>query len=178
MPGPLSNISIQDESGGHLRPGQTGEISLQGPLVFLGYWNQDEVNAYTFRYGWHHTGDMGLIDENGHLVFQGRKAEKELIKSGGENVFPAEVEQIILQHPQVQEACVIGVSDPKFGEGIKAVCVAQDTDTLDAKTLIQFVGSRIAGYKKPRWVQFVDHLPKTKDGSLDRTQVKTLYGNS
>lgn len=178
LPGPLSNISIQDESGGHLRLGETGEISLQGPLVFLGYWNQDEVNAYTFRYGWHHTGDMGLIDENGHLVFQGRKAEKELIKSGGENVFPAEVEQVILEHSQVQEACVIGVSDPKFGEGIKAVCVAQDTDTLDAQTLIQFVGSRIAGYKKPRWVQFVDQLPKTEDGSLDRTQIKTLYGNS
>ncbi|MFP4428257.1 MAG: AMP-binding protein [Desulfovermiculus sp.] len=176
-PGQLSSISIQNEAGNDLPAGETGEIVLHGPLVFLGYWNQDEVNAYTFRHGWHHTGDLGQIDENGHLIFQGRKAEKELIKSGGENVFPAEVEQVILQHPEVTEACVIGVSDPKFGEGIKAICVCQESKGVDDKSLIQFVGSRIAGYKKPRWVEFVDQLPKTKDGDIDRNQVKSTYGN-
>jgi long-chain acyl-CoA synthetase len=176
-PGQLSNICIQNEAGNELPAGETGEIVVQGPLVFLGYWNQDEVNAYTFRYGWHHTGDLGQIDENGHLIFQGRKAEKELIKSGGENVFPAEVEQVILQHPEVTEACVIGVSDPKFGEGIKAVCVCRDRDKLDARSLIQFVGDHIAGYKKPRLIEFVDQLPRTKDGAVDRDQVKHAYGN-
>ena len=177
QPGPLSNLAIQDESGRPMPAEKTGEIVLQGPLVFLGYWNQDEVNAYTFRHGWHHTGDMGHIDQHGHLVFQGRKAEKDLIKSGGENVFPAEVEQVILQHPQVTEACVIGVNDPKFGEGIKAVCVCTDSREMDAQSLIQFVGSRIAGYKKPRWVEFVDQLPKTEDGDIDRNQIKSTYGN-
>jgi acyl-CoA synthetase (AMP-forming)/AMP-acid ligase II len=176
-PGQLSNICIQNEAGNELPAGETGEIVVQGPLVFLGYWNQDEVNAYTFRYGWHHTGDLGQIDENGHLIFQGRKAEKELIKSGGENVFPAEVEQVILQHPEVTEACVIGVSDPKFGEGIKAVCVCREGDKLDARSLIQFVGDHIAGYKKPRLIEFVDQLPRTKDGAVDRDQVKHAYGN-
>ena len=177
LPGSLSNIAIQDDSGNPLPPQAAGEIVLQGPLVFLGYWNQDEVNAYTFRYGWHHTGDMGYIDDHGHLVFQGRKAEKDLIKSGGENVFPAEVEQVILDHPQITEACVIGVDDPKFGEGIKAICVRLDSQAVDDQSLIQFVGSRIARYKKPRWVEFVDQLPKTKDGNIDRTQVKSTYGN-
>ncbi|MFP4258879.1 MAG: AMP-binding enzyme, partial [Desulfovermiculus sp.] len=82
-----------------------------------------------------------------------------------------------LQHPEVTEACVIGVSDPKFGEGIKAICVCQESQGVDDKSLIQFVGSRIAGYKKPRWVEFVDQLPKTKDGDIDRNQVKSTYGN-
>jgi long-chain acyl-CoA synthetase len=175
QPGPLSNIAIQNEEGKNLSLGEIGEITLQGPLVFLGYWNQDEVNAYTFRYGWHHTGDMGRIDQDGHLVFQGRKAEKELIKSGGENVFPAEVEQVILQHPHIAEACVIGVNDSKFGEGIKAVCVRTDSGQVDEQDLIQFVGSRIAGYKKPRWVEFVDQVSKTKDGTTDREAVKQQY---
>jgi long-chain acyl-CoA synthetase len=175
LPGPLSNIAIQDDNGKHLSIGQTGEITLQGPLVFLGYWNQDEVNAYTFRFGWHHTGDLGRIDQDGHLVFQGRKAEKDLIKSGGENVFPAEVEQVILQHPEVCEACVIGVNDPKFGEGIKAVCVRTDSSQIQDRDLIAFVGSRIAGYKKPRWVEFVDQLPKAEGGGIDRAAVRQSY---
>jgi long-chain acyl-CoA synthetase len=178
QPGPLSNIAIQNEEGTILPTGETGEITLQGPLVFLGYWNQDEVNAYTFRYGWHHTGDMGRIDQDGHLLFQGRKAEKDLIKSGGENVFPAEVEQVILQHPNVLEACVIGVNDPKFGEGIKAVCVCTGSGQLDAQSVIQFVGSRIAGYKKPRWVEFVDQLPKNQAGETDREAVKKDYSST
>ena len=177
LPAPLSILSIQDEAGNHQENGETGEICLKGPLVFLGYWNQDEVNAYTFRHGWHHTGDLGSLDQAGHLVFQGRKAEKDLIKSGGENVFPAEVEQVILEHPEVNEACVIGVTDPKFGEGIKAVCVCSQDSCLDADTLIRFVGSRIAGYKKPRWVDFVQELPKTRGGDVDRNDVKARFGS-
>ncbi len=105
-----------------LPPGAVGEIAVKGPMVFKGYWELPEDNAYAFRDGWHHTGDLGRFDSDGFLFYAGRKAEKELIKPGGENVYPAEVEKVILQHPAVAQTVVIGVPDPKWKEGIKAVC--------------------------------------------------------
>jgi long-chain acyl-CoA synthetase len=173
--GQLVNLKIVDEFDRELPPGQTGEIVLRGPLVFQGYWQQDELNAHTFREGWHHTGDLGLLDQEGYLFFKGRKAEKDLIKSGGENVFPVEVEKVILQHPGVKEVCVIGIPDPKFGEGIKAVCVQSAEGGLTQQELMAFVGSRIAPYKKPRYVDFVDSLPKSETGEIDRGAVKERY---
>jgi long-chain acyl-CoA synthetase len=156
--------------------GKPGEIVIRGPLVFQGYWKQDELTQHVFREGWHHTGDLGRLDEEGYLFFVGRKAEKELIKPGGENVYPVEVEKVILQHPGVQEVSVIGVPDPKFGEGIKAVCVLKPNGKLSEQDLIDFVAERIARYKKPRYVSFVDTLPKREDGSIDREKVKEMYG--
>jgi long-chain acyl-CoA synthetase len=116
------------------------------------------------------------MDAEGYLWFAGRKPEKELIKPGGENVYPAEVEAVILEHPSVDAVSVIGVPDPKFGEGIKAICVLKAGFSLNAEALMEFVASRIARYKKPRYVQFVDMLPKADDGSIDRAKVKILYG--
>jgi long-chain acyl-CoA synthetase len=135
------------------------------------------LTGYTFREGWHHTGDIGRLDEEGFLWFVGRKAEKELIKPGGENVYPAEVEKIVLQHPIIQEVSVIGVPDSKFGEGIKAVCVLKPDGRLTEKELIDFVAGKIARYKKPGYVQFVDSLPKKEDGSIDREKVKAMFGS-
>lgn len=175
---PLANIAIADDRDNLLPPGSTGEILVRGPLVFRGYWQADDLNAFTFRQGWHHTGDLGMIDDNGFLFFKGRKAEKELIKPGGENVFPAEVEKAILSHDAVAEACVIGVPDPRFGEGIKAVCTLAPGRALTGEALIAHTGTLIAGYKKPRYVAFVDALPRATDGTIDRAEVKTLYGSS
>jgi long-chain acyl-CoA synthetase len=175
-PGPLVNIKIVDEFDKEVETGKVGEILVQGPLVFLGYWGEEELSKHTFREGWHHTGDAGRLDEEGYLWFAGRKAEKELIKPGGENVYPVEVEKVILEHPAVSEVSVIGVPDPKFGEGIKAVCVLKPTAKLSEKELIDFVAGKIARYKKPGYVQFVDGLPKKQDGSIDRPKVKELYG--
>ncbi len=175
-PGPLVDIKIVDEFDKEVETGKVGEILIRGPLVFLGYWGEEELTRHTFREDWHHTGDAGRIDEEGYLWFAGRKAEKELIKPGGENVYPVEVEKAILEHPSVQEVSVIGVPDPKFGEGIKAVCVLKPNAQLTAQELIDFVGGRIARYKKPGYVQFVDGLPKKEDGSIDRPKVKELYG--
>jgi acyl-CoA synthetase (AMP-forming)/AMP-acid ligase II len=172
----LARIKIVDEADNEAGVDEAGEILVQGPLVFNGYWQQDELNARTFRNGWHHTGDNGRIDEEGYLVFAGRKPEKELIKPGGENVYPAEVEGIILQHPSVAEVSVIGVPDPKFGEGIKAVCVLKRGETLTADDLKAFVADRIARYKKPGYVDFVDELPKTAGGLIDRKKVKAAHG--
>ncbi len=175
-PGPLVDIKIVDEFDKEVETGKVGEILVRGPLVFLGYWGEEELTRHTFREDWHHTGDAGRIDEEGYLWFAGRKAEKELIKPGGENVYPVEVEKAILEHPSVQEVSVIGVPDPKFGEGIKAVCVLKPNTQLTPQELIDFVGGRIARYKKPGYVQFVDSLPKKEDGSIDRPKVKELYG--
>ena len=175
--GPLVDLKIVDEFDREVEVGQPGEIVIRGPLVFQGYWRQEELTQHTFREGWHHTGDIGRLDQDGYIFFVGRKAEKELIKPGGENVYPIEVEKVILQHLGVHEVSVIGVPDPKFGEGIKAICVLKPNAKLTEQELIDFVAARIARYKKPRHVSFVDTLPKREDGSIDREKVKEMYGS-
>ncbi len=176
-PGPLVDLEIVDEFDREVDVGSVGEIIVRGPLIFHGYWQEEELTKQTFREGWHHTGDLGRLDEDGYLWFAGRKAEKELIKPGGENVYPVEVEKVVLEHPCVQEVAVIGVPDPKFGEGIKAVCALKPKSKLTEQELIDFVAGRIARYKKPGYVQFVDSLPKKEDGSIDRAKVKEVYGS-
>lgn len=172
----FTEVRLVDDYDRPVATGQVGEIAVRGPMVFKGYWNLPEDTAYTFREGWHHTGDMGRFDEEGFLWYAGRKAEKELIKPGGENVYPAEVEKVILQHPAVEKTVVIGVPDPKWKEGIKAVCQLKKGQTLDPKALMDFVGERIARFKKPQYVEFVNTLPCLPDGSPDRAKVKSLYG--
>jgi acyl-CoA synthetase (AMP-forming)/AMP-acid ligase II len=172
----LADVAVVDAKNGILPAGQTGEIVMKGPMIFKGYWNLDRDTKYTFRNNWHHTGDLGQFDEDGFLWFKGRMPEKELIKPGGENVYPSEVETALLQHPDVVQAVVFGVPDPKWKEGIKAVCRLKAGTTLDAQTLIQFVGQRIASYKKPQYVEFVDKIFHTEDGLVDRAKVKARYG--
>jgi len=172
----LADVRLVNDSDKPVNPGEIGEIVVKGPMVFKGYWNLPEDTAYTFRGGWHHTGDLGRFDEDGFLWYEGRKAEKELIKPGGENVYPAEVESVILQHAAIDKAVVFGVPDPIWKEGIKAVCILKKGQKLDSRELIAFVSQRIASYKKPRYVEFVSDLPLLKDGSPDRAQIKTLYG--
>lgn len=174
-PNVVSQIGIQDEDGTLLESGEVGEIVVRGPMVFCGYWNRDEDNRRTFRGGWHHTGDMGRLDADGYLWYAGRAPEKELIKTGGENVYPAEVEKAILEHPKVEQVAVIGVPDPEWGEAVKAVCVLSE-GVMDGEELAEFVANRIARYKKPRYVVFVPGLPKKADGSIDRDKVKALHG--
>ena len=174
----LGEVQLVDDFDQPVAPGNVGEITLKGPMVFQGYWGLEDDNSYTFRDGWHHTGDLGRFDSNGFLFYAGRKAEKELIKPGGENVYPLEVEKVILQHPAVHETVVIGVPDPKWKEGIKAVCLLRGGETLAANQLIEFVGERIARFKKPQYVEFVSEMPRKEDGSIDRDEVKSLYGKA
>jgi long-chain acyl-CoA synthetase len=175
-PLPLAVVSLVDDAGKPVPPGKVGEITVQGPMVFRGYWQLEDETAYTFRNQRHHTGDLGHLDEAGFLWYDGRKPEKELIKPGGENVYPAEVENAILQHPAVEQVVVFGVPDPKWKEGIKAVCKLKSGQTLSEKELIDFVGQRIARYKKPQYVEFIDAFPLTDDGEIDRTKTKATYG--
>jgi long-chain acyl-CoA synthetase len=175
-PLPLTHLRIVDERDRPVEIGQSGEIVVRSPQVFKGYWNLKEETAFTFRGGWHHTGDLCRIEEEGFLWFVGRKQEKDLIKTGGENVYPAEVESVILKHPQIKEVVVIGVSDPKWVESIKAICAVKEGGTVTEKELIDFVSQKIASYKKPKHVQFVESLPKTASGEVDRAKVKKKYG--
>jgi acyl-CoA synthetase (AMP-forming)/AMP-acid ligase II len=172
----LADVQLVDEHDRAVATGAVGEIAVKGPMVFKGYWGLPEDTAYTFREGWHHTGDLGRFDADGFLFYAGRKAEKELIKPGGENVYPVEVEKIILLHPAVAHAVVIGVPDPKWKEGIKAVCQLHEGKDLTAGELIRFVGERIASFKKPQYVEFVTALPRKADGTVNREEVKSLYG--
>ena len=156
--------------------GEPGEIVVQGSLVFAGYWRDEDATKFVSRYGWHHTGDIGKLDAEGYLYFVGRKPEKELIKSGGENIYPAEVEHVIRGLPEVADVCVIGVPDEKWGETVKAVLVFHPGKSLDKEELIETVASQIASYKKPRYVEFVKQLPRLENGDVDREAVKAAYG--
>ena len=175
-PSLLAKVALFDDYDKEVPVGTPGEICVRSPVVFLGYWGRDEDNAYTFRNGWHHTGDVGRFDEEGYLFYVKRKAQKELIKPGGENVYPAEVEKVILGHESVAEVSVIGVPDKQWGEAIKAVCVLEAGKILEPEILAEFVASKIARYKKPKYVVFVDSLPKKEDGEIDRDQVKQDHG--
>jgi long-chain acyl-CoA synthetase len=172
----LADVCLLNDDDQPLPPEETGEIAVKGPMVFNGYWNLPEDTAHAFRGGWHHTGDLGRFDDDGFLWYEGRKAEKELIKPGGENVYPAEVEKTILEHPAVEHTVVFGVPDPKWKEGIKAVCQLKPGQSLDAQELTKFVGERIASYKKPQYVEFVAEMPLSDDGHPDRVEAKARYG--
>jgi long-chain acyl-CoA synthetase len=173
----LTRVRLVDDDDRPVATGQVGEICVRSPAVFLGYWGLEEETAHTFRNGWHHTGDMGRFDEDGYLWYVQRKAQKELIKPGGENVYPAEVEKAILSHDAVAEACVIGVPDPQWREAIKAICVLESGAAVTAREVIDHVAAKIARYKKPKHVVFVDELPKLDSGEINRVGVKKEYGS-
>jgi acyl-CoA synthetase (AMP-forming)/AMP-acid ligase II len=118
---------------------------------------------------------MGRLDADGYLWYVGRSPAKELIKPGGENVYPAEVERALLEHPAVDQAVVFGVPDAQWGEAVQAVCVLKRGQTMAAEELIEFVGTRIARYKKPKHVVFAGELPRTASGGMDRAAAKARY---
>lgn len=176
-PALLCRIRLVDDYDRDVPVGTPGEILVRGPMVFQGYFRQPDVTAYTFRGGWHHTGDVGRFDAEGYLYYVQRKPEKELIKPGGENVYPAEVEAVIMEMPEITAVCVFGVPDPQWGEAIKAVVETTGTNCT-ATGVIDYVGSRIARYKRPKWVQLTQVLPRTAAGQVDREAVKTMWGDA
>ena len=138
--------------------------------------SNQHIPVFFARGGWHHTGDLGRLDDEGYLYYVGRKPEKELIKSGGENIYPAEVEAAIRQLPAVAEVCVIGVPDEKWGETVKAVIQLVEGEKLDESQLLAGIAEHLAAYKKPRLIQFVDQLPRDQTGMIDRVKVKAEFG--
>jgi fatty-acyl-CoA synthase len=136
-----------------------GEIVVKSDFNMLGYWRMPEATAAAFAGGWLHTGDQAIFDDDGFVHIVGRI--KEMIKSGGENVFPAEIEQVLLQHPGIAECAVVGVADPQWDEVPLAVIVRRPGASLDERDVVEFVRERLAGFKKPRHVRFVAELPRT-----------------
>ena len=174
-PVPVAQVKLVDDYDRDVPVGTPGEIVVRGPLVFQGYFGQPDVTAYTFRNGWHHTGDVGRFDADGYLYYVKRKPEKELIKPGGENVYPAEVETVIMQMEGVSGVCVFGIPDVKWGEAIKAV-VEVKAGRYTAQQVTDFVGAKIARFKRPHAVDFADALPRTAEGAIDRDAVKATWG--
>jgi long-chain acyl-CoA synthetase len=156
-----SQIRVQDAMGQPVGPGIEGEIAVCGPTVFLGYWDMEKQRPLKPADPWHRTGDLGRVDTDGWLWFTGRAAHKQLIKTGGENVYPTEVEQVLLEHPAVAEALVFGKPDERWGEAVHAVCVLRSGVRASEAELIGFVEQRLARYKRPQTIRFVP-------GPLDR----------
>jgi acyl-CoA synthetase (AMP-forming)/AMP-acid ligase II len=177
-PVPLCRVKLVDDDDREVDVGTPGEIVVRGPLVFQGYFGQPEVTAYTFRDGWHHTGDVGRFDADGYLYYVKRKPEKELIKPGGENVYPAEVETVIVQMDGVSGVCVYGIPDVKWGEAVKAVVEVKAAGRYTAQQVSDFVASKIARFKRPHAVVFTNALPRTADGAVDREAVKAKWGQA
>ena len=172
----IAGIGLVDDDDREVSVETPGEIVVRGPLVFQGYFGQPDVTARTLRNGWHHTGDVGRLDAGGYLHYIGRKPEKELIKPGGENVYPVEVERVIMQMEGVSGVCVYGVPDVRWGEAVKAVVEVAPAGRYTAQQVADHVGSTIARFKRPHVVVFADALPRTAAGTVDRAAVKTRWG--
>jgi len=157
-PAPFVRMAVIDPDGTVLGPGETGEIVVRGPTVMNGYFNRPELNEVRQAGGWHHTNDLGRIEPDGSLTFVGPKTR--LIKSAAENIYPTEVEGCLRAHPAVADAAVIGVPDRTWGQNVKAVVVVRDGEVTTPEDIIEHCRERIASYKKPKSVEFVDALPR------------------
>jgi fatty-acyl-CoA synthase len=155
--------------------GDEGELLLRGPHLCSGYWRRPEESAKTFASGWLHTGDLARRDADGCFSIIGRS--KDLIISGGENIYPSEVENVLAAHPEVAEVCVIGVPDPKWGEVPRALVVARPGTDLTEARLLEFCQGRLARYKQPRSVKFLEALLRTSAGKVDRRNLSAAHGN-
>ena len=172
-PVPIAEVRIVDAAGAPLPNGSVGEIAVRGAMVMSGYWNQPEQTAAVLRGGWMHTGDGGRMDDDGFLYIVDRL--KDMVVTGGENVYSAEVENAIAQLPQVSMCAVVGVPDAQWGERVHAVVVLRDGAALSAETLVAHCRTLIAGYKCPRSVEFAETLPLSPAGKILKYQLRAPH---
>lgn len=163
-------VSIQNDAGETLAPFETGEICCVGPAVFSGYWNNPQANAKAFRDGWFRTGDLGHMDDEGFLYITGRASDMYI--SGGSNIYPREIEEKILAHPDVAEVAVLGVPDPLWGEVGVAVCVPRAGAEITAEALYAFLAPKLPRYKAPRRILFWEALPKSGYGKVPKRLIR------
>ncbi|MEV0705022.1 long-chain fatty acid--CoA ligase [Saccharopolyspora sp. NPDC050389] len=168
-----TEVSVVDEDGAPVPAGALGEVVVRGPDCVREYWHEPELSAQTFRDGWVHTGDIGYLRADGYLFIVDRK--KDMIISGGFNVYCSEVEAALYEHPAVSEACVVGVPDEKWGEAVKAVVVSRPGAGVRDGELIDFCAQRLARTKLPKSVDFVTELPVNRNGKIDRRAVRDRY---
>jgi acyl-CoA synthetase (AMP-forming)/AMP-acid ligase II len=170
---PSVELRLLDEAGMEVRLGGIGEVCVRSPAVMLGYWNDTDATQEVLRDGWLHTGDVGRLDEAGYLYLLDRK--KDLIVSGGSNIYPRELEEVLIAHPGVASVAVIGVPDRHWGESVHAVVVPEPGADLTAAELIAFCQARIASYKKPRTVEFVSELPVSGYGKVLKRELRARW---
>jgi fatty-acyl-CoA synthase len=166
---------VVDDDMTPVPPGAEGEIVHRSPQAMVGYWNDPEKTAETFRGGWLHTGDLGVLDEEGYLTVVDRI--KDMIKTGGENVASREVEEAIYEHPDVAEVAVFGVEHPKWIEAVTAAVVAREGRSISKDELLAFCRERLAGFKTPKYVLVLDELPKNPSGKILKRELRTTYAS-
>ncbi|WP_027415354.1 long-chain-fatty-acid--CoA ligase [Aneurinibacillus terranovensis] len=169
VPGTDSKIVDLETGMYELAPGEAGELIVRGPQVMKGYWDRPEETAIALRDGWLYTGDIATMDEDGYFTIVGRK--KEMIISGGYNIYPNEIEEMLYQHPAVKEVCVFGVPDIYRGEVVKAAIVLREGTSITEEELIGWCAGMMTKYKVPRFVEFLEKLPKTVVGKLLRREL-------
>lgn len=169
----MTEVQILRPDGSVADIDEVGEISVRSPGVSPGYWRLPEVNAETFPDGWCHTGDLGRVDKEGFLYLAGRS--KDMYRSGGENVYPAEIEKVLTAHEDIADAAVIGVPDPKFVEVGAAVLVAKAGRTLDPEVVRAYCAERLAKFKTPRYFVVVEALPRNANGKVVKVELREQY---
>ncbi|WP_082232809.1 acyl-CoA synthetase [Halobacillus massiliensis] len=165
-------VRVVDENMNDVSPGEVGEIVFRGPTTMKEYYKNTVATEEVFKEGWLHSGDLALVDKEGYLSVVDRK--KDLVISGGENIYPKEIEEVLYTHRDILEAAVIGVPDEKWGETLKAFVVTRDEKTMTEEEVIDFCYERLAGYKKPKYVQFVKELPRNAAGKILKTELRKI----
>jgi acyl-CoA synthetase (AMP-forming)/AMP-acid ligase II len=166
-------LRIVDDKGKPCAPFEVGEILMKGRSVMKGYWNRPEATAEVIRDGWFHSGDAGYLDADGYLFIHDRV--KDMIVSGGENVYPAEVESVLYSHPEVADVAVIGVPDERWGEAVKAIVVRRPGSSVSEEQLMDYCQGKVAGYKRPRSVDFAEALPRNPTGKILKRELRERY---
>lgn len=174
-PQPMTEVRILDQSGEPVATGAVGEIWLRSPGVSVGYWNRPEASAEVFIDGWCKTGDLGRVDDSGFVTLAGR--EKDMIRSGGENIYPAEIERVLADHAEVHDVAIVGVPDERYVEVGCAVVVLEKGSTVAAEQLREYLSAHIAKYKLPKHYVFVEALPRNAGGKVLKRQLREEYAH-
>ena len=172
-PAYMAELKIVNQEGADVKPGEVGEIIHKGDHVFNGYWRRPRATEESFKDGWFYSGDMATFDDDGYIYFMDRK--NDMIISGGYNIWPSEVENVLYQHPSILEAAVIAVPDDKWGESVKAVVVLKPAESETEEAIITYCKDHIARYKAPKSVDFADNLPKNSSGKILRKKVREKF---
>ncbi len=176
-PAVFNTVAILDDDGREVPRGELGEICVKGPLVTPGYYKNPEATQQVRQFGWHHTGDIGVMDRDGFITMMDRK--RDMIITGGFNVYPNEVEQVLAAHPAIQECAVIGVPDDKWGEAVKAVVLLKPGASVEAAELIELTKQQLGGVKAPKSIDFVKDLPRSPAGKVMKKEIRKAYwGNA
>jgi fatty-acyl-CoA synthase len=165
-----SEVKVVDEHGKSVKIGEIGEIIVKGPIVMSGYWNSQDLTEEVIKDGWLHTGDLAKVDEEGFVYIVDRK--KDMFISGGENVYPAEIEKVLFDHPKILDAAVVGVEDKRWGEVGKAYIVVKEGQSIKAEEIYEFLKDKLAKYKIPKYIEFTEKLPKTASGKIKKRLLK------